>query len=159
MSQEKRQKKLGNRNSVTMRAVDGCQTENVEIEKLFICCKMFLTGQAPQRASKAHRCWLICWKMPRIANASKLSDLLIETRSFFEKEDREYNLPRNSLAVLIRRIMELFSSHVLRSENLEVCKRGTCNKNLQGFSLLLFLWDVLNSYEHLLPKYVRRTCV
>ena len=75
---------------------------------------------------------MICWKKPRITNASKLSDLLIETRSFFEKEDHEYNLPRNSLAVLIRRIMEFYSSYILHSENLSVCKKGKRNKNLRG---------------------------
>jgi hypothetical protein len=73
---------------------------------------------------------MICWKMPRITNESKLSDLLIETRSFFEKEDREFNLPRNSLAVLIRKIMEFYPSYIPRSAKLDVCKRGKRNMNL-----------------------------
>jgi len=97
--------------------------------------------------------------MPRITNASKLSDLLTETRPFLEKEAHEYNLPRYLLAVLLSRIMEFYSSHILRSENLEAYKRGTSNKNLEAFILLLFLKAVLNSYEHLLRKYVWRTCV
>ena len=158
MSQEKQQKKLGNRNSINIRAADGCQTENVEMQKLFICRKTFLRDQTTQGASEAHRCWMICWKMPRITNAIKLSDQLIEKQSFSEQEDHEYNLPRNSLAVLISRIVQFYSSQILRSKNLEVCKIGTCNKNLKGFSLLLFLQAVLNSYEHLLRKYVWRTC-
>jgi hypothetical protein len=122
-----------------MRAADGCQTENVEMQKLLICCETFLTGLTPQRACEAHRCWMICWKMTRITNASKLPDLLTETLSFYEKEDHEYNLPRNSLAVLIRRIVEYYSSHILRSENLEVCKRGKHNKNLQGLFAPVFI--------------------
>jgi len=44
MSQETRQKKLDNRNSITMHDADGCQTGNVKMQKLFICRKTFLRG-------------------------------------------------------------------------------------------------------------------
>jgi hypothetical protein len=38
------EKKLKNMNSITMNDADGCQTENVEMQKRFICCKIFLRG-------------------------------------------------------------------------------------------------------------------
>ena len=68
-----------------------------------ICCETFLTGLTPQRASEAHRCWMICWKMPRITNASRLYSL---HQSFqagsYKKIAGIYNFDPRHMALPIR---------------------------------------------------------
>ena len=85
-----------------------------------ICCETFLTGLTPQRASEAHRCWMICWKMPRITNASRLYSL---HQSFqagsYKKIAGIYNFDPRHMALPIR--LPLFD-HISDIFN----KRETC---------------------------------